>query len=77
MKTYEFRVVVKPDEDRWVAFCPALEKYAATTWGYSREEALKNIREVVELVLKELIEDREPIPEGPVASSEPRVAVTI
>jgi len=25
MKTYTFRVVVEPDEDRWFACCPALE----------------------------------------------------
>ena len=81
MKTYVFRVVVQPDEDRWAAHCPALEKYAAATWGYSREEALKNIQEVVEMVLHELVEDKEPIPEEPseevFVSSEPRVAVTI
>lgn len=81
MKTYVFRVVVKPDEDRWLAFCPALELYAATTWGYTREEALRNIREVVEMVLQELVEDSEAIPEDPAdqasASGEPRVSVTI
>ena len=81
MKTYVFRVVVEPDEDRWSAHCPALEKYAATTWGYTREKALKHIQEVVQMVLQELIEDKEPIPEEPseevFVSAEPRVAVTI
>ncbi len=81
MKTYIFRVVIEPDEDRWAAYCPALEKHAAATWGYTREEALKNIQEVVQMVLEELVEDREPIPEEPAeevfVSSEPRVAVTI
>ncbi len=55
MKTYVFRVVVQPDEDRWVAFCPALERYAATTWGYTKKEALQNIQEVAEMVLQELV----------------------
>lgn len=81
MKTYVFRVVVEPDEDRWVAHFPVLERYAAATWGYTREEALKNIQEVVEMVLQELVEDKEPIPEEPselvFVSSEPRVAVII
>ena len=63
MKTYVFRVVVEPDEDRWHAYCPALEKYGAATWGYTQEEALKNIKDVVEMVVAELIEDNEPIPE--------------
>ena len=81
MKTYTYRVVVEPDEDRWAAHCPALDKYAAATWGYTREEALKNIQDVVQMVLQELLEDREPIPEDPAddvsVSSEPRVAVTV
>jgi len=25
MKTYIFKVVVEPDEDRWHAYCPVLE----------------------------------------------------
>ena len=81
MKTYVFRVVVEPDEDRWVAFCPALERYAATTWGYTRKEALKNIQEVAEIVLQELVEEEESIPEELSSEdsdpSETRVAVTI
>ena len=81
MKTYMFRVVVEPDDDRWVAYCPALEKYAAATWGYTREEALQHIHEVVQMVLQELVEDQEAIPDEPseevIVSSEPRVAVTI
>jgi predicted RNase H-like HicB family nuclease len=81
VKTYVFRVVVEPDEERWQAYCPILEKYGTVTWGYTREEALKNIHEVVAMILEELEEDKEPIPEGPeeevFVSSEPRIAVTI
>ncbi len=81
MKTNVFRVVVEADGDRWSAHCPALDKYGAATWGNTREEALKHIREVVEMVLEELAEDNEPIPEEPdgevTVSIEPRVAVTI
>ena len=63
MKTYVFKVVVEPDEDQWQAYCPILEKYAAYTWGYNREEALKNIKEVIGMILEELVEDNIPIPE--------------
>jgi len=81
VKTYIFRVVVEPDEDKWHAYCPILEKYGAATWGYTREEALKNIQEVVRMVLEELEEDNEPIPEGPneevFVSTEPRIAISI
>lgn len=65
MNTYVFRVVVEPDEDRWVSYCPALEQYGAATWGYTEAEALKHIREVVEMVLAELVEDNLSIPEVP------------
>ena len=64
-KTYIFKVVVEPDEDRWHARCPALEKQGAVTWGYTREEALKNINEVVQMIVEELQEDGEEIPTGP------------
>jgi predicted RNase H-like HicB family nuclease len=81
VKTYVFRVVVEPDEERWQAYCPVLEKYGAVTWGYTREEALKNMHEVVAMILEELEEDKEPIPEGPeeevFVSSEPRIAVNV
>ncbi|HSP66283.1 MAG TPA: type II toxin-antitoxin system HicB family antitoxin [Bryobacteraceae bacterium] len=81
MKTYTFRVIVEPDGDRWRAHCPALEQYGAATWGLTQEEALKNIQEVVQMVVEELQEDAVPIPEAPrqdvEVSEEPRVSVTV
>ena len=81
MKTYTFKVVVEPDEDRWHAYCPLLERQGAATWGASRQEALKNIEEVVRLVVESMAEHGEPLPEGPPdevqVSVEPRVAVTV
>ena len=65
MKTYSFKVVVEPDEDRWHAHCPALEAYGAATWGNTEEEAYKHIQEVVEMIVEELKEDGIPIPESP------------
>ena len=61
VRLYGFRVVVEPDEDRWQSYCPALEHYGAATWGYTQEEALKNIGEVVQMILEELQEDQETI----------------
>jgi predicted RNase H-like HicB family nuclease len=55
-------VVVEPDEDVWHAYCPALRRYGAATWGKSQDEALRHIREVVELTVAELIEDGEAVP---------------
>ncbi|MBI2863139.1 MAG: type II toxin-antitoxin system HicB family antitoxin [Chloroflexi bacterium] len=81
MKTYVFRVVVEPDDDRWVVYCPILEDKGGATWGHSRDEALKHIREVVQMVVEELIEDGEVMPEEPREEAqtfpEPRVAVTV
>jgi predicted RNase H-like HicB family nuclease len=77
VKTYVFHVVVEPDEDRWHAYCPALEHLGAATWGTTREEALKHINEVVEMVVKESIEDGEPVPEDVQVSAEPLVSVTV
>ena len=59
MKTYLFTVVVEEDhfEDgrkAYHAYCPALK--GASTWGYTREEALKNIREVVEMTIESMKE---------------------
>jgi predicted RNase H-like HicB family nuclease len=63
MRTYNFKVVLEPDEDfdgnpsGWHAFCPALETQGASTWGETREQALKNIDEVVRMIVEELIEE--------------------
>jgi len=81
MKTYMFKVVVEADGERWHSYCPALEQYGAATWGYTKEEMLRHIQEVVQLVVDELREDGVPIPEGPREEveifSDARVAVTV
>lgn len=81
MQTYIFRVVIEPDGDRWHAYCPALEEYAAATWGYTEVEAHKNIHEVIHMIVDELLEDGKPIPEFSEEDvqilSEPRVLVTL
>ena len=81
MKTYTFKVIVEPDEDRWHAYCPALRAYGASTWGNTREEAYKHIQEVAEMIVEELREDGVAIPEGSREDVEifpdTRVAVTV
>lgn len=62
MKSYLFDVIVEKDGQAWHAFCPALEKWGAATWGQTKAEALKHIQEVVELVVAELAEDSTAIP---------------
>ena len=74
MKTYVFRVVVEPDEDRWIAYCPLLEEKGGATWGHTEDEALANIREVVQMTVESMVEHGEPVPES---SSEPGFHSTI
>lgn len=81
MKTDTFKVVVDPDDERWHAYCPALEEYGAATWGNTQEEAFRHIQEVVWMVIEELTEDHIPIAESPSDEVEvfqdARVAVTV
>jgi predicted RNase H-like HicB family nuclease len=77
MTTYTFRVVVEPDEDRWRAYSPALEAQGASTWGYTKDEAIQNIREVLEMITAELVEEGKAVPSDGEASEEPLVAVTL
>ena len=75
--TYTYSVVVEPDEDAWHAYCPALQGYGAATWGMTRAEALRHIREVVKLVVAELIEDGETLPADEAGSTGTLVSVTV
>ena len=80
-KTYVFRVVVEPDEDRWFAYAPLLKKQGASTWGYTREEALKHIAEVVLMTVHSMVRHGESVPEEPRIGRrivpEPQVAVAV
>ena len=80
MKTYNFRIVV-PDGKRWHAFCPALVAQGGATWGHTQQEALKNIREVVQMVVESMIEHGEALPTEPADQvqvfGEPQVAVVV
>ena len=81
MRSYTFKVVVEPDEDRWHAYCPALEARGASTWGRTREEALKHIDQVVQLIVESMVEHGEPLPqetsEEVQVTIEPRVTVNV
>jgi predicted RNase H-like HicB family nuclease len=81
MRTYTFKVVVEPDEGGYHAYCPALRQYGAVTQGATTEETLKNINEVIQMIVDELREENIPLP---VASTDDvevfvgtRVAVTV
>jgi predicted RNase H-like HicB family nuclease len=75
--SYIFRIVLEPDEDVWRAYIPELEAMGAATWGHTKDEALRNIQEVAQMVLEELIEERRTIPQGVTISDQPMVAVNL
>jgi len=77
MRSFVLRVVLEPDEDVWRAYIPELETKGAATWGHTKEEALRNIQEVAQLVMEELEEDGEPLPPSVTVSDEPLVAVSL
>lgn len=77
MKSYIFPVVVEQDEDRWSSYVPGLVDKGATSWGETKEEALKNIHEVAEMVIESLLEHDEPIPPEISVSDQPMLAVNV
>ena len=79
MKTYDFRVQLEPDEEGWRAFCPPLESLGASTWGKSQDEALKNIQEVLTMIVEESLEAKHPIleQEGLASGGGALVSVTL
>ncbi len=89
IRIYHFRVVLETDEDAegnpaWHAYCPALVDIGAATSGRTREEALRNLNEVVQMIVQELVEEGKAIPEGPshevqvakVSEDAPSIAIT-
>jgi len=48
----EFTAIIKKGEKQFVALCPELD---VVSQGYTVEEALKNIKEAVELYIEEII----------------------
>ena len=62
MKDYVFRVVLEPDEEGWHVYFPPWASIGASTWGYTREEALHYIQEVLEMIIEEFEEEGTPSP---------------
>jgi predicted RNase H-like HicB family nuclease len=50
MNTMNLRIIVEPDEDVYVAYCPELP--GCVTYGSTLEEARENIMEALQLYLR-------------------------
>ena len=58
-KKYLIQVLIEQDEDgRFISSCPSLE--GCYSQGDSFEEAIANIRDVIEMCIKELEEEKKP-----------------
>lgn len=77
MKSYTFPIEIEPDEDRWFARVPDLESQGAAAWGFTREEALRNIQEVAQMVIESLLEDGKALPPSVHESSQPTVSIIV
>lgn len=55
-----FEVVIEPDRDVFLAYCPSLP--GCVTWGHSEVEAYHYIQDAVKLHLEDMIADGDPIP---------------
>ena len=60
MNTYNFTVVIEPDETGFHAYVPALP--GCHTFGGTLDEARAHITEAMELHVESMIEDGEPVP---------------
>jgi predicted RNase H-like HicB family nuclease len=60
MPTYQFTVVIEPDEERFHAYVPALP--GCHTFGDTLDEARANIAEAVQVHVESMQQDGEPIP---------------
>ena len=58
---YTYRVIIEPDEGGYHAFVPALS--GCHTWGRTIKEARAMVRDAIDVYLRSLIADKEPIPE--------------
>ena len=77
MKTYIFTIAIEEADGAWHACVPDLEAKGAATWGKSRDEAVRNTQEVMQMIVEEMLEDGERLPEGVQISERPAVAVSV
>ena len=62
MKTFVLKVALKEENDgRWSASISALP--GCSSWGYSKQEALDNIRDAAEIYMEDMIDAGEELPQ--------------
>jgi len=61
-KNYRFAAVIEGDEDGYFAYCPELQ--GCYTQGGNYEEALRNLKSAIQLVVEDMLECGEDIPQA-------------
>ena len=64
IRSYTFKAVIEedkfPDGKRaYHAYVPELENLGGATWGYTQKDAIKNLQEVVTVVIESLLKKRQ------------------
>ena len=77
MKTYIFPITLEQADNAWHVFVPGLESRGAVTWGETRDEALRNIQEVMQMIVEEYLEEDEALPPMVTVTDQPSVAVSV
>ena len=79
MRTLILKVTLQEEDDgRWSASIPALS--GCSSWGYSKQEALDNIKDAAEIYIEDRIDAGEGIPSASDTLEiieEPAVAVSL
>lgn len=82
IKSYTFKFILESDRfpdgnAAYRAYIPELEALGGATWGYTKEEAIRNIQEVARMLVEELAKEKKSfLSKHSHISREPLVTVT-
>ena len=82
VKSYTFKFVIEPDRfpdgrQAYHAYIPELKASGGATWGYTKEETIRNLQDVARMVVEELLKARKSgLIRGGHISREPLVTIT-
>jgi predicted RNase H-like HicB family nuclease len=63
LNTYMFQVVLMPDGQAWIAYCPLLQRYGVWTRGATPHAVLRQIQELAQQVVSVLTDSGMPVPQ--------------
>ena len=60
MESYTYRIILEPDAGGYHAYVPALR--GCHTWGKTIVDARKMVRDAIDVYIRSLVADGEPVP---------------